>query len=59
MQMTHKISIFLIVALLLAMPVRIMSQKILSIHKADKKETIFGIAKQYGCLLYTSPSPRD
>ena len=51
MQMTHKISIFLIVALLLAMPVRIMSQKILSIHKADKKETIFGIAKQYGVTI--------
>lgn len=49
--MTHKISIFLIVALLLAMPVRIMSQKILSIHKADKKETIFGIAKQYGVTI--------
>lgn len=61
--MTNKISIFLILVLLVAMPDGIMSQKILSIHKTDKKETIFGIAKQYGVtideLRDANPSMRE
>lgn len=49
--MTYKLSILLTLALLFVVPSEMMSQKILSIHKTDKKETIFGIARQYGVTI--------
>lgn len=43
--------ILVIVVLFILSAGNVSAQKIVSVHKTEKKETVFGIAKQYGVTI--------